>query len=504
MTTFRALLEQAEEFKRTGQHDRALGVLTYLYEQDPCSDLGLNVATSLSGLYKDLGCMDKAHACIQHVARTLEKEGRYGSCGGPYASLACGALYTLGVTMPTYTALTQRVSMYMEPAMPKVSHLQHDMSPDRRLRVGILSPDLCLHSLAYLVVQPLVNFTKVTPHELYIYHLRSQMDAVTTQLSKSVTKFVHVYGQSDDQIVKAITDDEIDVLIDLSGYTAETRLSVFCRQPAPVQLGWISGMMTPTGLSCLPYFITDKYMQPDVVPPELCTPILAKTALTYHTLRDKELEIGQQPRDKAGYVSFASFNNPCKINAEVLAAWARILRAVPKSKLHLKTYSTLDTARIFEALTAAGVDASRLVLMPPLPSGTDVQMYYSQHVDIFLDAWPCSGCLTSVEALWMGVPVVSYYQDVFCSRQSHSILNNIGITDLSVPTVDSYVNAAVTLANNTIRLRDLRANLRQMIAASPLHAYTGMAHDLGKAVSEAWRQTVTLRNDTLALLRKAA
>lgn len=504
MTTYKVLFEQAEEFKRTGQHDRALGVLTYIHVQNPTSEVGINAATLMSGLFKDLGCMDKAYQFMGHAVTALEKAGAYGSCGGAYASLACGALYTAGVTVASYTELAKRVSMYMEPAFPKVSHLQHDMTESRKLRVGILSPDMCLHSLAFLVVQPLVNFTKVTPHELYIYHLRATTDSVTEQLAKSVTKFVHVHGKSDEQIVTAITDDKIDVLIDLSGYTAETRLSVFCRQPAPVQMGWISGMMTPTGLNCIPYFLTDAYMQPEHVPPELCTPIIAKTALTYHTLREKELEIGPQPCDRVGYVSFASFNNPCKINSEVLRAWARILHAVPKSRLHLKTYSSLDTARIYEALVAAGIDASRLVLMPPLPSGTDVQMYYSQHVDIFLDSWPCSGCLTTIEAMWMGVPVVSYYQDIFCSRQTHSILNNVGIADLSFPTVDGYVEAAAKLAHDRGRLRKLRAGLRAQITASPLHDYAGMAQELGKAVTAAWRQTVTLRNDTLALLRKAA
>jgi predicted O-linked N-acetylglucosamine transferase (SPINDLY family) len=164
----------------------------------------------------------------------------------------------------------------------------------------------------------------------------------------------------------------------------------------------------------------------------------------------------------------------------------------------------MDTARIHESLTAAGIDGSRLVLLPPLPSGTDVQIYYGQHVDVFLDSWPCSGCLTTVEAMWMGVPVVSYYQDIFCSRQTHSILNTTGITDLSFPTVDGYIEAAVKLANDKIRLRDLRSTLRAKITASPLHDYAGMAQELGKAVSAAWKQTVGLRNDTLALLRKAA
>jgi protein O-GlcNAc transferase len=504
MTTYKALFEQAEEFKRTGQHDRALGVLMYLHMQAPTSDVGINTATMLSGLFKDLGCMDKAYQFMQAAVASLEKSGNYAAGAGARASLACGALYTPGVTVPAYTELVSRVSMLMEPALPKISHLQHDMSTQRKLRVGILSPDLCLHSLAFLVVQPLLNFTKMTPHELYLYHLRPTVDSVGTQLAKAVTKFVQVHGQTDDQIVKAITDDKIDVLVDLSGYTAETRLAVFCRQPAPVQVGWISGMMTPTGLSCLPYFITDKYMKPDVVPADLCTPIVAKTALTYHTLRDKELEIGASPFERTGYVSFVSFNNPCKINAEVLAAWSRILRSVPKSRLHLKTYSSMDTARIHESLTSSGVDPARLVLMPPLPSGTDVQMYYSQHADIFLDSWPCSGCLTTVEAMWMGVPVVSYYQDIFCSRQTHSILNNVGITDLSFPTVDGYVEAAVKLANDRSRLKTLRSGLRAQITASPLHDYGGMAQELGRAFTSAWEQTVSLRNDTLALLRKAA
>ena len=104
----------------------------------------------------------------------------------------------------------------------------------------------------------------------------------------------------------------------------------------------------------------------------------------------------------------------------------------------------------------------------------------------------------------MGVPVVSYYQDIFCSRQTHSILNNVGIADLSFPTVDGYIDAAVKLANNKGRLRTLRGSLRTQITASPLHDYAGMARELGAAVQVAWKQTVALRNHTLALLRKAA
>ena len=504
MTTFSTLLEQAEEFKRTGQHDRALGVLTYMLDGDPNGGAGLNAATLLSSVYKDLGRMDRAYEFMHKVVVGTERLGLAGACGSAYASLACGALYTHGVTLRSYTDITERVDIYMNAAIPKVSHLMHDFNPDRALRVGILSPDFCLHSLAYLVVQPLINFERATPHKLYLYHLRSTTDSVTNQMKEHVTKFVNVHGKSDADIVKEIVDDKIDVLIDLSGYTAETRLSVFCRQPAPVQMGWISGMMTPTGLSCIPYFLTDTFMKPDEVPTELCTPIVGKTALTYHTLRDKELDIGGLPSDRNGHINFVSFNNPCKINNDVLSAWARILTAVPKSKLHLKTYSPLDTSRIHHFLTSARVDPSRLVLMPALPSPTDVQLYYGQNADIFLDAWPCSGCLTTVEALWMGVPVVSYYQDVFCSRQSHAILNQIGVTDLSHSTVDGYVEAAVSLAQNRQRMAELRRTLRDRIVKSPLRNYAAMAADLGSACVTAWKQTILRRKETLDLLRKAA
>jgi predicted O-linked N-acetylglucosamine transferase (SPINDLY family) len=504
MTSFKALFDQAEDAKRAGQHDRALGIYTYIQSISGRSDANVHAAIQLGSLWKDLGCMDTAFKVTYEAAQSLDALGKYSASGGIYTSLACAVLYAPGVTLESYSKLVRRVTMSLDMSMPKVSHLNHDMTTQRRLRVGILSPDICLHSLAYLVAQPLMRFTRVTPHELYLYHLRPSIDSVTKQVGQAATKLVHVHGMTDDAIVDAITADHIDVLIDLSGYTAESRLSVFCRRPAPVQMGWISGMMTPTGLPSLPYFMTDSYMLPPQLPTGLCIPITAKTALTYHTLRSQELDIGQLPRDKTGVINFASFNNPCKINNDVLQAWARIMHGVPGSRLHLKTYSPMDSARIAEFMANAKVDPGRLVLMPQLPSSTDVQKYYSERVDIFLDAWPCSGCLTTAEALWMGVPVVSYYTDVFCSRQSHSILNTIGVTDLSHPTVDGYVQAAVNLARDVGRLRELRSTLRSRMSQSPLCDYDSMAREIGNAVVTAWQHAAAARKDSLDALRKAA
>lgn len=504
MQTFADLFEQAQSLKKANKHDQALGILTYIQLLSPDSLEGINAAVMLSSLYKDLGLMEEAYSHIRGLAERLEEKKNYAVAESAYSSLACGSLYTYGVSLPTYATLTSRLSVLAESHVAKVSHLNHDFTVGRRLKVGILSPDLCMHSLAYLVAQPLLNFQRITGHELHIYHLRPYTDAVSEKLKAVVSGFTIVHGWDDESITKKIVDDKIDVLLDISGYTAETRLSVFYRQPAPVQMGWISGMMTPTGLKCIPYFITDEYMKPPDVPASLGHQIAMKTALTYHTLRDTEIPVEGLPFDRNGYISFASFNNPCKINSEVLTTWAQILRRTPKSKLHLKTYHPLDEARIHKVLTGLGVPAERLVLIPHLPSSTDVQIYYNKNVDIFLDAWPCSGCLTTIEALWMGVPVVSCYSDLFCSRQSHSILNNLGISDLSHPTISGYIDAAVNLAYNPTRVRKMRKDLRGIIAASPLQNYGNTVVELGKAIVAAWEQTVTSRNNTLDLLRKAA
>lgn len=500
MRTFAELFDKADTARKAGDHEKALGLLVYAHGLLGHSTEGFHAASQLSSLYKDLGLMDRAFAVLKEAVGVLEKQELYEFAGMTYASLACGSLYTPGITMSHYQRLVERVRVFSELTATPVSHVHHDYSTDRKLRVGVLSPDLCLHSLAYLAIQPLMNFQNITGHKLFIYHLRPNTDVLTDQVAKASTKFEKVHGKSDDEIIKIITDDKIDVLLDISGYTAETRMSVFIRRAAPVQLGWISGMMTPTGLRSIPYFITDKYMQSPDVGEDFYTPILLPTALTYHSLREKELEIEHSPCDRNGHISFVSFNNPCKINNEVLGAWAKVLQAVPNSRLHLKTYSSLDTVRITHFLGKHGISEHRLIIMPPLPTATDVQMYYSRHADIFLDSWPCSGCLTSAEAMWMGVPVVSRYNEVFCSRQTHSILNTIGITDLSFPSVDEYVVGAATLANDLNRLRTLRKELRGMMSRSPLTDYKAMSMYLGKACEEAWAQTAVPKKRILDLL----
>jgi predicted O-linked N-acetylglucosamine transferase (SPINDLY family) len=160
--------------------------------------------------------------------------------------------------------------------------------------------------------------------------------------------------------------------------------------------------------------------------------------------------------------------------------------------------------RIYEQMQQYGVNNTQLELMPALPSSTAVQEYYGKHIDIFLDAWPCSGCLTTVEALWMGVPTVSYYEELFSSRQTHSILNSIGITDLSTNSIPDYVNKAVSLAVDLPRLTQLRKDLRARIAASPLQDYGGMARELAAAVEYAWSDTVSKRSKALDYIRKVA
>jgi len=491
------LINDIDGLLKGKQPEKALGILHYIQEIiHPEHSLQVPVLIKLATVYKEIGLMGMATKAVKKVVDIAEKSKQYKVAGDAYVSLAGALLYTEGATVDGYSAITRRIDRYLARSIPKHSFSDYDFTVDRPLKVAVLSPDFCAHSLSSLVLRPLMSFTANCNHELHIMHLRKQEDQHTEQYRENCTSFTNVHGKTDEEIIALIREKKIDVLIDISGYTAETRLSVFMARPAPVQIGWISGMMTPTGLSCLPYFLTDKYMLSPKHTHDLGLPITMNSALTYCALSaDNEiLPRGQDP------LVFCSFNNPCKVNNTVLKAWAEILKQVPNSELHVRTSFAMDGARIKEILGLLGVDPKRVIDVGTQVNNSFVKEYYCTKADIFLDSWPCSGCLTTVEALWNGVPVVSRYDELYCSRQSYSILSNIGLPELAWDSDAGFIKAAVALAQDRSRLWELRHSLRDRVKNSVLGDYGRASFELTSACTMAWNHYCTTRAKSLAQL----
>ena len=358
-------------------------------------------------------------------------------------------------------------------------------NPDRILRIGFVSPDLGRHPVGYFLVRFLENINE-TEIKTIIYSDRIA-DDLTYRIKAASSLWRDVKGISDDLLSKIIVGDEIDILFDLTGHSAKNRLLLFARKPAPIQVSW-AGYVGTTGLSSIDYLLSDihstpvgeeKYYSEKII-------LMPDGWLCYDPPNYAPV-VGSSPYKKNGNMTFCSFSNPVKINEEVISVWARIMNKVENSHLLIK-YKGINSTSNIERLTTKfafkGVDKSRLVLEGASPH-VDLLARYND-VDIALDTFPYSGGLTTFEALWMGVPVITVPGQTFASRHSLSHLSAIGLPELVAKDKDDYVRLAVELAGSTERIAKLRAGLRSRMTNSPICDGEKFARNFTTAMQRIW------------------
>jgi predicted O-linked N-acetylglucosamine transferase (SPINDLY family) len=348
----------------------------------------------------------------------------------------------------------------------------------RPLRVGFVSADLCQHTVG-LFLKDVIQALQPERLKCWAYHVGGVSDWLTEELAHSCT-LVKVQHLDDAALAALISADAIDVLVDLSGHTAGSRLTVFAQRPAPVQVSWL-GYFATTGLDNIDAVLLDKWHAPKGTQAQFIEPILSlpNGRWCYQPVRWAPPFVAPLPSTKAGHITFGCFNNTAKLNAEVFNLWAKVLHAVPASRIILKWRTFNDEAfkqLVSDAFTQRGIEQGRIELRGP-SFHADLLAQYAD-IDIALDPFPFSGGLTSCEALWMGVPVVTWPQSRVVSRQTHAILNQIDLPELSAKDADDYVRIAVELANDRKRLAHLRATLRDRMRASQLMDLAGFARGL--------------------------
>ena len=339
--------------------------------------------------------------------------------------------------------------------------------PHRRLRVGYVSADFYRHSVGYFLA-PVLAAHESAAVEVFCYANTHAEDPVTARLRAAADHWRPVADLDDDDAAASIRRDGIDVLVDLSGYTVGNRLSMFALRPAPVQTSWL-GYWATTGMEAIDSVIMD----------EVTVPAAAEDWFTERVARIPGGRFCYAPPDDAptpapppvsgrGVVTFGSFNNPIKYSDAVLALWARVLNAVPNARLILKWNSFAHDSRRAELaarFAAAGGDAGRLELRAGSPHRELLAAYGD--IDIALDPFPFSGGVTSYEAIWMGVPVITLPTLRPVSRQTLALLTALGLeTELAADSADGYLALAAALAGKPERLAALRADLRPRMAAS--------------------------------------
>ena len=349
---------------------------------------------------------------------------------------------------------------------------------DRPLRLGYVSADLCQHTVG-LFVKAVLKAHDSRRVQVFAYSAGQHKDWVTNEIRAACT-LREATALEDEALAEQIRADGIDVLIDLSGHTAGSRLMAFAYRPAPVMVSWL-GYFATTGLPILDAVLLDAWQAPEGTEAQFVEPILRLPGgrFCYQPVSWAPATVAAPAFERNGFITFGSFNNTAKFNAGVFDAWAQVLRAVPDARLILKWRTFNDDAfrqQVTEAFVARGIGAERLELRGP-SFHTDLLKEYAD-IDIALDSFPFTGGLTSCEALWMGVPVVTWPQSRVVSRQTYAFLNQIGLPELAASDAEDYVRLAVELANDRERLAHLRTTLRERMRASPLMDVTDFTRQL--------------------------
>jgi len=372
-----------------------------------------------------------------------------------------------------------------EGRMPPLERIAFDRDPQRRLRVGYLSPDFCEHSVASFI-EPVLKHQDRSRFQIWCYSNLPMPDETTQRLKGYADGWRDIDKLSDGETARLIRDDRIDILVDLAGHTANSRLAVLAARSAPLQMTWI-GYPNTTGLATIDYRITDGIADPEGEEAYYSETLLRLDGcfLCYQPPPDAP-EVAPLPALAKGHVTFGSFNNFSKINPGVLQLWSAVLKQVPGSRLLLKCPALTDAdtrARVSAALAQLGIGAERVDLLGHTRTREEHLALYAR-VDIALDTFPYNGTTTTCEALWMGVPVLSLAGQRHAGRVGASLLTAAGLAGWLAETPESFVATAQARAADVAGLARLRGSLRGQLSDSSLCDAAGFVRRLDNAM---WR-----------------
>lgn len=355
--------------------------------------------------------------------------------------------------------------------------------PERRLRVGFLSPDLRTHSVAYFI-EPIIAQLDRSQFEVILYHDHFIVDSVSKRLQETADSWRHIAGLKPEAVEKTLRTDDPDIVIDLAGHTGFNRMELFARRIAPVQATYL-GYPNTTGLRAMDYRLTDPIADPPGDSDPFHTERLVRFASTAWAYAPPPGAPEPVSCRSEGPVTFGSFNALAKLNGSTLRLWREVLDAVPGSRLVLKSASEALPGWS-RRLAEAGLPADRVELLAPAQSVAEHLAGYAR-MDVALDPFPYNGTTTTCEALWMGVPVVTLAGDRHSARVGASLLAAVGRPEWIASSQAGYVQIAANLALDARGRQALRSVLRDDMRRSALLDHPGQAKRFGAALREMWR-----------------
>ncbi|MBK7766249.1 MAG: hypothetical protein IPI44_09115 [Sulfuritalea sp.] len=434
----------------------------------------------------DAGLQGRMGDARAHLAAL---QSAYDTGGDPLSRLASSvamtSLYHDALPPAEVAALHRRLCAPIEAAVTRQTDFANPRTTERRLKLGYVTGDFHRQHPVNIFMLPVLLRHDHARFEVGVYHTGSMHDEYTRQARASADRWREAAGLDDAALQRAIVADGIDILVDLAGHTATHRLGVFAMRAAPVQATFL-GYPHSTGLSAIDWLIGDATVSP-AEHAHLFSEGIAQLPASVFCWAPVDPYPLPPPRPPTAPVSFGSFNNAMKLSPRTIALMARVLEAVPEARLLLKAPAFRDSAvqARFAALFATqGIATERLVFRGP--SGLAEMMQEYGEIDIALDPTPYNGGTTSLQALWMGVPVVTLAGGNFVGRMGASFLNTLGRPDWVASDAADYVAKASRLAGQVGALRADRPGLRQAMAASPLCAIEVYVADLEALYRRMW------------------
>ncbi|MBO9331369.1 FkbM family methyltransferase [Achromobacter xylosoxidans] len=475
------LLRQSQSLFKLHRFDEALRVAQWLVENDARNrSLHLN---ELGNMWRDLAELENAQASYKQAAKLTDTDPV------PLSNQITMAHYLPHSTPEEILALCREWGQKFAPRTKAPRQQASDLAPGRELRIGMVSDGFRQHPVGYMIT-PALESIGAWGMKLFFYTSSNVVDPITQRLMRISTKWTDTAHLSDTELADSIRNDSIDILIDLSGHNAGTRMRTIAMEPAPVIVKWVGGLINTTGVESIDYLITDGVESPPGTD-SFYTEKLIRMPDDYICYQPPPHmpEVGSLPAAKNGYVTFGCFNNPTKVNEVLLAEWAKLLLAVPDAMLFLKGtafgFETMQQ-RVIRVMATHGIEASRIRFEGHSNHVKLLESY--NEIDIALDPWPYSGGLTTCEAMMMGVPVITLPGPTFAGRHSATHLANAGMPELIVGSWDEYRQRAIELSSDLNSLTVIRRRLRTVLLQSPVCNAVNFSKHLAAALRAVWQR----------------
>lgn len=435
---------------------------------------------NLGGILKDAGRIDEAIACDRRALELAPDNIKI------HSNLVYSIYFHPGFDERSILEEAKRFASVHLPPPPLSAKFQGrcEYTATRRLRIGYVSPDFRNHCQSMFTI-PLLSNHDHTRFEIFCYAQLVKPDEISERLASYAEVWRFTNGINDVQLAEMIESDGIDILVDLTMHMSNGRPLLFARKPAPVQLAWLAYPGT-TGNPAMDYRITDPWLDPPGRGDEHYSETsirLPDTFWCYDPLITG-LSPNSLPALTAGYITFGCLNNFCKVSDDTLRSWGQVMASVPSSRLILRAPAGMHRLRVLGALGRYGVVENRIEFVEFQPRAGYLRTYH--RIDLCLDTLPYNGHTTSLDAYWMGVPVITQVGRTVVGRAGWSQLNNLGLSELAALDEQSFVHLACALATDLPRLNRLRQTLRQRLEESALMNGQRFAQAIENVYLQVW------------------